>query len=124
MVEITAKYPAGTIGSTKENLKASAAGENEEWSELYPEFAKIAEEEGFKQIATAFKLIAKVEAKHEKRYLKLLKNIEDGKVFERDEKVSWVCRKCGYVHEGTKALKNCPVCNHPEAYFELEQTNY
>jgi len=124
MVEITAKYPAGTIGTTQANLKASAAGENEEWSELYPEFAKIAEEEGFKQIATAFKLIAKVEAKHEKRYLKLLKNIEDGKVFERDEKVSWVCRKCGYVHEGTKALKNCPVCNHPEAYFELEQTNY
>jgi rubrerythrin len=124
MVEITAKYPAGVISGTAENLKASAAGENEEWTELYPEFAKIAEEEGFKQIATAFKLIAKVEAEHEKRYLKLLKNIEEGKVFERDEKVRWVCRKCGYVHESLKALKNCPVCNHPEAYFELEQTNY
>ncbi|OFX84302.1 MAG: rubrerythrin [Bacteroidetes bacterium GWF2_33_16] len=124
MVEITAMYPAGVIADTAENLKAAAAGENEEWTELYPEFAKIAEEEGFKQIATAFKLIAKVEAEHEKRYLKLLKNIEDGKVFERDEKVRWVCRKCGYVHESLKALKNCPVCNHPEAYFELEQTNY
>ena len=123
-VEITATYPAGKIGTTLENLKEAAEGENEEWTELYPEFAKIAEEEGFKQIATAFKLIAKVEAEHEKRYLKLLKNIEDGKVFERDEKVRWVCRKCGYVHESLKALKNCPVCNHPEAYFELEQTNY
>ncbi|HAN17629.1 MAG: rubrerythrin [Bacteroidetes bacterium GWC2_33_15] len=124
VVEITATYPAGVIGTTSENLKAAAAGENEEWTDLYPEFAKIAEEEGFKQIATVFKLIAKVESEHEKRYLKLLKNIEEGKVFESDEKERWVCRKCGYVHEGKKALENCPVCGHPKAYFELEQTNY
>lgn len=124
VVEITATYPAGVIGTTSENLKAAAAGENEEWTDLYPEFAKIAEEEGFKQIATVFKLIAKVEAEHEKRYLKLLKNIEEGKVFESDEKERWVCRKCGYVHDGKKALENCPVCGHPKAYFELEQTNY
>ncbi|MCK5171126.1 MAG: rubrerythrin family protein, partial [Bacteroidales bacterium] len=99
-------------------------GENEEWTDLYPEFARIAEEEGFKKIAIAYKLIAKVEAEHEKRYLKLLENIETGKVFAREEKVRWVCRKCGHVHEGTKALKNCPVCGHPEAYFEIEKTNY
>jgi len=123
-VEITATYPAGVIGTTTENLKAAAEGENEEWTELYPEFAKIAEEEGFKNIATSFKLIAKVEAEHEARYKKLLENIEQGKVFEREEKVRWVCRKCGYVHESKKALKNCPACNHPEAYFEIEKTNY
>jgi len=117
MVEITATYPAGIIGTTAENLKAAADGENEEWTELYPEFAIIAEEE-------AFKLIAKVEADHEARYRKLLANVEEGKVFARDEKVRWVCRKCGHVHESTKALKNCPVCGHPEAYFEIEKTNY
>jgi rubrerythrin len=124
MVEITASYPAGVIGTTAENLKAAADGENEEWTELYPEFAKIAEEEGFKKIATAFKLIAKVEAEHEARYRKLLENVETGKVFAREEKVRWVCRKCGHVHEGAKALKNCPVCSHPEAYFEIEKTNF
>jgi len=123
-VEITATYPAGVIGTTTENLKAAAEGEKEEWTELYPEFAKIAEEEGFKNIATSFKLIAKVEAEHEARYRKLLNNIEQGKVFEREEKVRWVCRKCGYVHESKKALKNCPACNHPEAYFEIEKANY
>jgi len=124
MVEITAAYPAGVIGTTAENLKAAADGENEEWIDLYPEFAKIAEEEGFKKIATAYKLIAKIEAEHEARYRKLLANIETGKVFEREEKVKWVCRKCGHVHESNKALKNCPVCGHPEAYFEIEKTNY
>ena len=124
MVEITATYPAGVIGTTAENLKAAADGENEEWTELYPEFANIAEEEGFKKIATAFKLIAKVEAAHEARYRKLLANIEEEKVFAREEKVRWVCRKCGHVHESTKALKNCPICGHPEAYFEIEKTNY
>lgn len=124
MVEITASYPAGVIGTTAENLKAAAEGENEEWTELYPEFAKVAEEEGFKKIATAYKLIAKVEAVHEAKYLKLLANVEEGKVFEKEEKVRWVCRKCGHVHESTKALKNCPVCGHPEAYFEVEKTNY
>jgi len=124
MVEITASYPAGVIGTTAENLKAAAEGENEEWTDLYPEFAKVAEEEGFKKVATMFKLIAKVEAEHEARYRKLLENVEKGQVFEREEKVKWVCRKCGHVHESKKALRNCPICGHPEAYYELEQTNY
>jgi len=124
MVEITAAYPAGRIGTTMENLKAAAEGENEEWTVLYPQFAQIAEEEGFMKIATLFRSIAKVELEHEKRYLKLLKNIEEGKVFARDEKVKWVCRKCGFVYEGTKALANCPACAHPKAYFELHVENY
>lgn len=124
MVEVTVTYPAGKIGTTLENLEASANGENEEWTELYPEFARIAEEEGFKKISNAFKMIATVEARHEKRYRKLLKNIIDNKVFERDEEVEWVCRKCGYVHKGKKALKNCPCCEHPQAYFEEVAENY
>ena len=124
MVEITASYPAGVLGTTAENLKAAASGENEEWTELYPEFAKIAEEEGFKKVATAFKMIATVEAQHEKRYRKLLKNIVDGKVFEDDEEVEWICRKCGYVHKGKKALKNCPACDHPIDYAERKASNY
>ncbi len=124
MVEITASYPAGMVGTTAENLEAAAGGENEEWTELYPEFAKIAEEEGFKKIASAFKLIATVEAEHEKRYRKLLRNIAEGKVFAEDEEVEWMCRKCGYVHKGKKALKNCPACEHPEAYFERKAKNY
>ena len=122
--EITASYPAGKIGTTSENLKAAVMGENDEWTKLYPEFARIAQEEGFPQIATAFKMIAKVEAEHEKRYLKLLKNIEDGTVFKKKEKVKWVCSNCGYVHEGEKALDNCPACQHPMAYFELYEENY
>ena len=109
MVEITASYPAGVIGTTLENLKAAADGENEEWTDLYPEFAKIAEEEGFKEIATAFKLIAKVEKAHEERYRKLYDNLENGHVFSRDEKIVWKCRNCGYLHEGTKAPQNCPA---------------
>lgn len=124
MVEITASYPAGVIGTTAENLRAAAMGENEEWASLYPEFAKIAEEEGFPKIATAFKLIAKVEKEHEKRYRKLLERVENGTVFEREEEIEWVCRKCGYVHKGKKALKNCPVCNHPQGYFEEKASNY
>jgi rubrerythrin len=124
MLEITATYPAGKISTTKENLESAAAGEHEEWTELYPEFARIAEEEGFKQVATAFKAIASVEKAHEERYRKLLANLMGNKVFERDEKVFWYCRKCGYVHFGTKALKNCPACGHPEAYFELKAENY
>ncbi|MDR2475883.1 MAG: rubrerythrin family protein [Bacteroidales bacterium] len=124
MVEITASYPAGVIGSTAENLKAAAAGENEEWSILYPEFAQIAENEGFKAIAMAFKNIAKVEDKHEQRYLKLLKNLEEGKVFEKDEEVEWQCRNCGYVHKGKKAPNACPACEHPQAFFELLKINY
>jgi len=122
--QITATYPAGKIGTTAENLKAAAAGENEEWTLLYPEFAKIALEEGFPQVASAFKMIAKVEAEHEKRYLKLLKNIEDGTVFKKGEKVKWVCTNCGYVHEGEKALDACPACQHPQAFFELYEENY
>jgi len=124
MVEITATYPAGKIGTTLENLKASAEGENEEWTELYPEFAKIAEEEGFKEIATAFKMIAKVEEAHEKRYRKLYKNLDEGRVFERDGKIVWKCRNCGYLHEGVKAPKTCPACLHPQSYFEIKESNY
>lgn len=124
MVEITASYPAGVIGTTAENLKAAAAGENEEWTELYPEFAEIAAEEGFPKVATAFKMVAKVEAEHEARYLKLLERVTDGKVFEREEEIEWQCRNCGYVHKGKKALQNCPACNHPQSYFEPKKNNY
>ena len=124
MVEITASYPAGKIGTTAENLKASAEGENEEWTELYPEFAKIAEEEGFKEVANAFKMIAKVEKAHEDRYTTLYNNLEEGKVFERDGKYIWKCRNCGYIHEGTKAPKTCPACLHPQSYFEIKESNY
>jgi rubrerythrin len=123
-VEITAGYPAGKIGSTAENLKAAAAGENEEWTKLYPMFAEIAKEEGFNEVATAFKMIAKVEAEHETRYLKLLKRVEEGTVFTRKEKIKWVCRNCGYVHEGEKPLENCPACQHPKAFFEEMEENY
>jgi len=123
-VEITATYPAGKIGTTTENLKEAAAGENEEWTELYPNFEAIAREEGLPKIATAFKMITKVEAEHEKRYLKLLKNVNDNTVFQKEITVKWVCRKCGYVHEGNKALENCPACQHPKAYFELKAENY
>ncbi len=124
MLEITAAYPAGKEGTTFENLKAAAAGENEEWTELYPEFAKIAEEEGFKAVATAFKMIAKVEKHHEERYLKLANNIEDLVVFKKDGKVMWKCRNCGYVYESEKALETCPACLHPKAYMELNCDNY
>lgn len=124
MVEITATFPAGIIGSTLENLKAAADGENEEWTELYPEFAKTAEEEGFKEIAMAFKLIAKVEKHHEERYRKLYENLEAGKVFKRDNKVVWKCRNCGFLHEGMVAPKICPACQHPQSYFEINEENY
>ena len=124
MVEITASYPAGKIGTTLENLKASAEGENEEWTELYPEFAKIAEEEGFKEVAVAFKMIARVEKAHEERYNTLYNNIENGHVFEREGMLVWKCRNCGYIHEGKKAPKTCPACLHPQSYFELKETNY
>jgi len=124
MVEITASYPAGKIGTTAENLKAAADGENEEHTKLYPEFAEIAKEEGFNEVASAFKLIAKIESEHEKRYLKLLQNVEENMVFVKKEKVKWVCRKCGYVHEGEKAPENCPACLHPKSYFEIYAENY
>jgi rubrerythrin len=123
-VEITAFYPSGTIGTTVENLAAAAHGENEEHTSLYPEFERIAREEGFKDVANTFRLIARIEKEHEMRFRILLENIQSGRVFERDEKVRWKCRKCGYVHEGTKALENCPACNHPKSYFELKETNY
>ncbi len=123
-VEITAMFPAGKIGTTEENLIAAAAGENEEWSELYPEFAKVAEEEGFKEIATSFKMIAKVESEHEKRYLRLLENIKSNKVFEKDSEVKWMCRNCGYIHTGRCAIKICPACKHGIEYFELKAENY
>ncbi|MDH6313899.1 rubrerythrin [Parabacteroides sp. PFB2-10] len=124
MVEITASYPAGRIGTTAENLLAAAEGELEEWDELYPEFAAIAEEEGFKQIAIAFRMIAKVEVEHEKRYRQLLENIELNKVFEKDEAIKWQCRNCGYVHEGKNAPQKCPACEHPQAFFEPMKENY
>jgi rubrerythrin len=124
MTEIMAAYPAGITGTTRENLQAAADGEHEEWNELYPEFARIAQEEGFTTVATAFKAIAVAEQTHEQRYRKLLEKVMQDKVFERDEKVFWYCRKCGYVHFGTKPLKNCPACLHPMGYFELKAENY
>lgn len=123
-VEITATFPAGKVGTTAENLKAAAMGENEEWTELYPHFAKVAEEEGFKQIAIAFKMIAKVETEHENRYLRLLANIEKGEVFKKSEKTKWKCNNCGYVHEGTAAPEKCPACEHPQAHFQVKEENY
>ena len=123
-VEITATYPAGKIGTTAENLKAAAMGENEEWTDLYPAFADVAEEEGFSEIAKAWRLIAKVEEAHEKRYLKLLKNLEEGKVFKKDGVMVWKCRNCGYLHEGKEAPEICPTCLHPRAHFELHVENY
>ena len=123
-VEITALYPAGKSGTTSDNLAAAAAGEHEEWSEIYPEFARIAEEEGFKEVATAFKAISTAEKVHEERYRKLLANVMGNKVFERDEKVFWYCRECGYVHFGTKPLKNCPACLHPSSFAEVLAENY
>ncbi|MCX6259120.1 MAG: ferritin-like domain-containing protein [Bacteroidia bacterium] len=124
MVEITAMYPAGKIGTTAENLKAAAEGEHEEWSELYPHFAETAREEGFPEIATAFKMISKVEAEHERRYLKLLQNISEDKVFIKEGKVWWICRNCGYVYESAKALEMCPACLHPKAYMQLREENF
>jgi rubrerythrin len=125
MVEITAAYPAGVIGTTTmENLKSAADGENEEWTELYPEFARIAEEEGFKQIAMVFKQIAKVEKHHEARYRKLYENLEAGKVFKREDKVIWKCRNCGFIHEGSVAPQKCPACDHPQSYFEINCDNF
>lgn len=124
MVEITATYPAGKIGTTLENLKAAADGENEEWTELYPAFADIAEREGFKDVANTFRQIAKVEKSHEERYRTLYNNLEDGRVFKRDEKLTWKCRNCGYLHEGKGAPKMCPACDHPQSYFEIMEKNY
>jgi rubrerythrin len=123
-VEITASYPAGKIGTTKENLLAAANGEKEEHSKLYPEFEKIAREEDFEEIANSFKEIAEVEVQHEKRYKKLLENIEKGEVFKKSESVKWKCRNCGYVHEGADAPDLCPACKHPKAHYEILAENY
>lgn len=126
MVEITASFPAGVIGNTMENLRAAAEGENEEWSILYPAWAKVAQEEGFKAVADAFEKIASVEVQHEKRYLQLLHNVETGTVFKKEEgaTISWQCRNCGYVHEGDSAPQICPACLHPQAHFEVRKQNW
>lgn len=124
MVEFTATFPAGVIGTTMENLKAAAAGEHEEWSLDYPKFADIAESEGFKEIATMYRMIARAEKGHENRYLKFMENIEKEEVYKREGKNKWQCRNCGYIHEGESAPKTCPACLHPQSYFELEKENY
>ncbi|MGI9951884.1 rubrerythrin family protein [Moorellaceae bacterium AZ2] len=123
-VEITGTFPAGSIGSTAENLAASAAGENHEHTNMYPSFAKIAEEEGFTEIAAVFRAIARAEKGHEDRFRALLANLQEGHVFSRKEKVTWRCRNCGYLHEATAAPEVCPACAHPRAFFELLVTNY
>lgn len=123
-VEIAAAFPAGVIGTTVENLKAGAAGEHYEYTEMYPGFAKTAREEGFDAIAAVFEAIAVAEKQHEKRYLDLAANIEAGRVFKRDEKNTWRCRNCGYLHEGNEALEACPACAHAQAHFELLGENW
>ena len=122
-VEITASYPAGIIGKTLDNLKAAAAGENEEWALDYPKFADIADEEGFPEIALMYRNIAIAEKGHEERYLAFVKNIEAGKVFAKDEVTVWQCRNCGFIYEGKEAPELCPACLHPKAYFEVKKTN-
>ena len=123
-VELSAGFPAGVIGDTKENLKAAASGENHEHTKMYPEFAHTAEEEGFSEIAEVMRSIAVAEKRHEERYLILLENIEKDRVFKREKVVKWKCRNCGYVHEGPEAPEECPACGHPKAYFELLDENY
>ncbi len=122
-IEITADFPV-TLGDTKVNLKAAAEGENEEHTKMYPEFAKIAEDEGFKNIAFVFREIAEVEERHERRFLKLLTNIENNQVFEKEEVVEWKCNNCGYVHTGKSAPNKCPACDHPQAHFEVFKETY
>ena len=122
--EITATYPAGKIGTTAENLLAAAEGEFAEWGTIYPEFARIAQEEGFADVAESFKQIGEVEAHHEKRYRKLLENVNGFKVFKKDGSVFWKCRNCGYIYEGPEAPMECPACNHPQAYYELLCDNF
>jgi rubrerythrin len=123
-VEITGAFPAGVIGTTLENLKDSAAGEHYEQTVMYPEFAKTARDEGFDNLAEVFEAIAVAEKQHEKRYADLAANIEAGKVFKRDEKVTWRCRNCGYLHVGNEAPEMCPACDHPQAHFELLGENW
>ena len=123
-VEIQAAFPAGVIGSTLKNLKAAAAGENYEWTQMYPGFAKIAREEGFDEIAAVFGAIVVAEKQHEKRYRDLAANIEAGRVFKRDKPVVWRCMNCGYLHTGTEAPEVCPACNHPQMHFEILGENW
>jgi rubrerythrin len=123
-VIIEAMYPAGKIGTTAENLLAAAEGEKLEWGTLYPDFENVAREEGFDEIANSFREIAEVEEQHEKRYRKILENVENKTVFKRDKVVKWKCRNCGYVHEGNEAPKVCPACKHPQSYYELLCENY
>jgi len=123
-LEITAMYPAGRMGTTAENLLAAANGENEEHTELYPAFAEVAQQEGFTEIAAAYRAICVAEKQHEKRYRDLLSNLETGQVFKRGETVVWRCRNCGYLHEGTEAPHLCPACIHPQAHFELLGENW
>jgi rubrerythrin len=122
--EITAAYPAGIIGSTAENLKAAAEGERHEWGTLYPNFAEVAEKEGFRDATRTFRMVAKVENYHEQRYRKLLANLEQSKVFNKDTPIKWKCRNCGYVFEGSEAPEKCPVCDHPRSFFEVWCENY
>ncbi len=123
-VEIQAAFPAGVIGTTAENLREAAGGENHEWTDMYPSFAEVAREEGFDEIAAILDAIAVAEKQHEKRYSALLSNVESGTVFKKDESISWVCRNCGYRHEGKEAPEVCPACNHPQAYFEVLSENW
>jgi len=123
-LEVTATFPAGVIGTTAENLKAAAMGEHEEWTDMYPEFAKIAREEGFPAIALVFEAVCVAEKHHEERYLGLLKNVENGTVFKKAEKTTWRCRNCGYTHEGEEAPGACPACAHPQAHFEMLAENW
>jgi len=123
-IEITATFPAGPVGNTLENLKAGAGGERYEWTQMYPEFARIAREEGFRKVARIFDAIAVAEKQHEKRYLELAANVEAGRVFKRDAVVVWRCRNCGYLHEGPEAPGACPACGKPQAYFELLGENW
>jgi rubrerythrin len=121
---IQAAFPAGVVGGTLENLQAAAAGERYENTQMYPDFAQVAEKEGFVEVAAVFKKIAVAEKRHEDRYVALAKNVSDGLVFKRQASVRWVCRNCGFIHEGPEALKVCPVCTKPRAFFELETANY
>jgi rubrerythrin len=123
-VKIIASYPAGIVASTAENLTAAAAGEKLEWGTLYPNFGDIAEQEGFNEVSRTFRAVAKVEAYHERRYLKLLESVNQGKVFKKDAVIKWKCRNCGFVFEGAEAPTNCPVCSHPKSYFEVWCENY
>ncbi len=123
-IEITASFPVALHDDTASNLKAAAMGENEEWTEMYPEFAKVAREEGFPEIAVAFDMISKVEKEHEARYLALLANVNNGEVFKKSEKVLWQCRNCGFILEAFEAPEKCPACQHPKSYFQVAARNY